>query len=435
MSMEAQLEELLQFLHDRNPQARQVALANLVGYTPKESPYRSLFVPRSAGGLLPNKGSKQAAVIRDLKLLCQDQPATAHDAFRALVNISDNAMVLNHLIDVQFLTFLVSYILNPTAVLADLASMLLSNITVNPTACSTLVTMKIPVVPLPKETLPFYPTASRSATSSAPPTYRYTEESHIAALPLLVDAFIDGARVQVEGHSSEKRKGELHFLSSVFANISAIPAGRTLFLTPVAPDPVIYGEGEAEYMVAKLLAFTEHKDLIRRGGVLSTIKNCAFYAPAHRALLSPETAKVKCPPSEIAAPGINILPFLLLPLAGPEEFDLDDQELLHPTLQFLPPTKSRETDPVLRLTIVETLLLLCTTYWGREELRRNGTYQIIRMMHETEEDDNVIEHIDRLVNLLKRDETEDTKRDDEMVASELAEEGLMPEDEDTIMEV
>jgi len=433
--MEAQLEELLQFLHDRNPQARQVALANLIGYTPKDSPYRSLFVPRSAGGLLPNKENKQTAVIRDLKLLCQDQPATAHDAFRALVNISDNALVLNYLTDVQFLTFLVSYVLNPTAVLADLACMLLGNITVNPTACSTLVTLKIPVVPLPKETPPFYPTASRSATSTAPASYRYTEENHVAALPLLVDAFIDGARVQTADESTEKRKGDLHFLSSVFANISAIPAGRTFFLTPVTPDPVINGEGESEYMLAKLLAFTEHKDLIRRGGVLSTIKNCAFYSPAHRALLSPETVKVKCPPSEIAAPGMNILPFLLLPLAGAEEFDLDDQELLHPTLQFLPPTKTRESDPRLRLTIIETLLLLCTTYWGREELRKNGTYQIIRMMHETEENENVLEHIDRLVNLLKRDETEETKKDDAIVAHELAEEGLMPDDDDAIMEV
>ncbi|KZT53005.1 DUF383-domain-containing protein [Calocera cornea HHB12733] len=435
MSMEAQLEELLQFLHDRNPQARQVALANLVGYTPKESPYRSLFVPRSAGGLLASKDSKQATAIHDLKLLCQDQPATAHDAFRALVNISDNSMVLNHLIDSQFLTFLVSYILNPTAVLADLASMLLGNITVSPTACSTLVTLKIPVVPLPKEKPPYYPTASRSATSSAPSTYRYTDETQVAALPLLLDAFIDGARVPVAGDDTEKRKGDLHFLASVFANISAIPAGRTLFLTPVAREAAIYGQEEAEYMLAKLLAFTEHKDTMRRGGVLSTIKNCSFYAPAHRALLSPETVRVKCPPSEIAAPGINLLPFLLLPLAGPEEFDLDDQELLHPTLQFLPPTKTREVDTVLRLTIIETLLLLCTTFWGREELRNNGTYQIIRVMQETEEDDSILEHIDRLVMLLKADETEDTKQDDARVAQQLAEEGLVADDEDAIMEV
>lgn len=59
------------------------------------------------------------------------------------------------------------------------------------------------------------------------------------------------------------------------------------------------------------------------------------------------------------------------------------------TLQFLPPTKRREPDSMLRLTHVETLLLLCTTRWGREFLRGSGTYEIIRTMHETEQVDKV----------------------------------------------
>lgn len=40
--------------------------------------------------------------------LCQ---ATAHDAFRALVNLSDNSLVAASLSEPMFLTFLVSYIL------------------------------------------------------------------------------------------------------------------------------------------------------------------------------------------------------------------------------------------------------------------------------------------------------------------------------------
>ncbi|PCH39617.1 hypothetical protein WOLCODRAFT_168043 [Wolfiporia cocos MD-104 SS10] len=83
--------------------------------------------------------------------------------------------------------------------------------------------------------------------------------------------------------------------------------------------------------------------------------------PAHRALLSSDSVRIAVPPSAAGAPGMDILPYLLLPLAGPEEFDLEDQELLPAVLQFLPPAKTREPDPVLRLTHVETLLLLCTT--------------------------------------------------------------------------
>lgn len=66
-----------------------------------------------------------------------------------------------------------------------------------------------------------------------------------------------------------------------------------------------------------------------------------------------------------------------------------DVDLLLPELQFLPSTKIREKDPILRTTHLETLILLCTTRWGRDRQRRAGVYEIIRMMHETEIDDNV----------------------------------------------
>ena len=98
---------------------------------------------------------------------------------------------------------------------------------------------------------------------------------------------------------------------------------------------------------------------------------------------------------------------MLLPLAGPEEFDLEvspsirvfgrirphtvekDQEKLPSALQFLPPTKTREPDPVIRLTHVETLLLLCTTHWGRQYLRGHGVYEVVRALHENETVDKV----------------------------------------------
>lgn len=56
---------------------------------------------------------------------------------------------------------------------------------------------------------------------------------------------------------------------------------------------------------------------------LSFLRNCAFHAPAHKAVLSPESTQVSVPPSQEMAPGIDALPYILLPLAGPEEYDLD----------------------------------------------------------------------------------------------------------------
>ena len=55
----------------------------------------------------------------------------------------------------------------------------------------------------------------------------------------------------------------------------------------------------------------------------SASRNCAFQASAHRALLTEDTEKVAVPPSTVEAPGINALPYILLPLAGPEEYDLE----------------------------------------------------------------------------------------------------------------
>lgn len=119
--------QLIPFLRDKNPQVRQIAIQNLLGHTPKEAPCRSIFLDGLRGGGL--QGTQDNDVIRDLKLLCRDHlvsvavcfrkrelslyfcQATAHDAFRALVNLSDNSMVQSPLSEPTFLTFLVAYIL------------------------------------------------------------------------------------------------------------------------------------------------------------------------------------------------------------------------------------------------------------------------------------------------------------------------------------
>ncbi|KZT70781.1 DUF383-domain-containing protein [Daedalea quercina L-15889] len=420
-----QLKELIPFLHEQNPQVRQIALANLVGHTPKDSPHRQVFFSGLSGGGLKQQGDNQ--VIRDLKLLCRDQLATAHDAFRALVNLSDSSLMLGPLSEPSFVGFLVSYILNHQATLADLASMLLSNLTTSTAVCSELLNSTVSILPDPKSPTLYFPVQSQCGTCPAPVPYPAGEPRSVNALPLLLDAFVQGAAAEeTEDREKRIRKGTLHFLSSVFANLSTTPAGRMFFLTPRPTDP-LKPEGDQEYMLTKILVFTEHKDIIRRGGVASTIKNCAFHVQAHRALLLPESERVAVPPSTAEAPGMDVLPPILLPLAGPEEFELEDQELLPSALQFLPDTKTRESDPVLRLTHVETLLLLCTTRWGRDYLRSHGVYEIIRALHENEQVDKISEHVERLVNFLKRPEGLDTHDDGQRM---LAEAGGDEEEED-----
>jgi len=52
----------------------------------------------------------------------------------------------------------------------------------------------------------------------------------VLALPMLVDAFVQGANVDL-GVPLDKRprKSELHFLASVFANLSTVFACKSLF--------------------------------------------------------------------------------------------------------------------------------------------------------------------------------------------------------------
>lgn len=99
-------------------------------------------------------------------------------------------------------------------------------------------------------------------------------------------------------------------------------------------------------IIHKLLSFTEYKEsIVRRGGVVGTLKNCCFDIENHLWLLSPE---------------VDLLPHFLLPLAGPEEFDDEDNDKLPLDLQYLPETKTRERDPDIRW-LKKLMILYATT--------------------------------------------------------------------------
>jgi len=55
---------------------------------------------------------------------------------------------------------------------------------------------------------------------------------------------------------------------------------------------------------------------------------------------------------------IDLLSRLLLPLAGPEEFDAEDNDKLPDDLQYLPPDKQREEDADIRCMLIETIMMV-----------------------------------------------------------------------------
>lgn len=212
------------------------------------------------------------------------------------------------------------------------------------------------------------------------------------AVALLADIFARG-----EGRHANPN-ASFDSLASVLANLSVTAPGRTALLRPDASDRPL------ESPIVKMAAFTEHPSLIRRGGVISSLKwvsaacllcslngrNCCFAHEAIDYLLDPDRA--------------NVLPRLLLPLCGSEQFDADvrrcrgssrrsdrSQDLLSlpDELAALPPSKQRESDPALRLMLVEALQLLCASPSGRRRLRDANAYRVVQMAHAAEKDERV----------------------------------------------
>lgn len=101
--------------------------------------------------------------------------------------------------------------------------MLLSNLTASSTACAILLSMNISIIIDSSFPNSYYPTQSRCGTCPAPDPYPSGEAREALALPLLVDACIQGAQVDESGDRSKRlRKGDLHFLASVFANLTTV---------------------------------------------------------------------------------------------------------------------------------------------------------------------------------------------------------------------
>ncbi|XP_063987559.1 protein HGH1 homolog [Diachasmimorpha longicaudata] len=180
--------------------------------------------------------------------------------------------------------------------------------------------------------------------------------------------------------SYNKKGASLHYLGPVLSNLSQSETVRRRLMDQDNP------------IIQKLLPFTEYQEsIVRRGGVVGTIKNCCFDDKHHLWLLSED---------------IDLLPHLLLPLAGPEEFDDEDNEKLPLDLQFLAETKTRERDPDIRIMILEALCQLCATREAREVIRGKNAYVILREYHKWEKDKAALLACENVIDILIRTEDE-----------------------------
>ncbi|KAL1952835.1 hypothetical protein VTO42DRAFT_4107 [Malbranchea cinnamomea] len=306
--------------------------------------------------------SQQLTPIKDLKLLVRDYAPIAKNVLTMLVNLSADKEVLKYLAeDDAFLETLLSKVTNPKEPNPNEITMLLANLAKSD-SIKRIIGLKRAVPP--------------GGISTSP-----------MAMDQLMDCFVKADK----GTINKAADTNYDYLSYLFADISKFEEGRAYFLTRQEYDNVI--------PITKLTVFTEHKSDIRRRGVASTIKNVSFEVKAHASLISEDE--------------VNLLPYILLPIAGPEELDPEDMEGMLPDLQLLPPDKKRDSDIDIIVTHLETLLLLCTTREGREKMRAVKVYPLIRECDLALQNDKVTEACIRLVQMLMRGEPEDAEAEAE----------------------
>ncbi|KAI1766220.1 DUF383-domain-containing protein [Hypoxylon sp. FL1150] len=295
--------------------------------------------------------------VKNLKLLIKDHPKIAEHVISILINLSADREILESLAtDDKFLNEVLRQIIIATEPNANLLSMLLANLS-KWDSLKRILDMK----------------------QQAPEELK----SNDVVMNQLVDLFVKGA------DGTYNKNADFDHLAYLFADLTKHAEIRHYFVRKQDYDGIV--------PLTKLKVFTEYKSDVRRKGVASTIKNVAFDVPSHPLFLSEDD--------------INILPYILLPIMGSEEYDEDEMMSMLPDLQLLPPDKQRDADPHIIQTHVETLLLLSSTREGRDQMRDVKVYPIIRETHLRVDNEGVRDACERLVQVLMRDEADPDKVD------------------------
>ncbi|KAL2257113.1 hypothetical protein VTK26DRAFT_643 [Humicola hyalothermophila] len=335
--MPTELEELVGFIANPNPQIRKLAIENLEQYSTSQP---SIF---KAQDLTP---------VKHLKFLIRDHPKIAEHAITILVNLTADRTILEYVAtDDRFVGILLGLLVDPAEPNANLLAMLLANMA------------------------KWDGLKSIATRKQDPPEKLQSDE---LVLNQLLDLFVKGPLGEYNKHA------DYDYLAYALADLSKHDEIRQFFVTEQKYDGVV--------PLNKIKVFTDHKSDIRRKGVASIIKNVAFDIPTHPAFMDEDR--------------INILPYILLPIMGNEEYDDEESMAMLPDLQLLPPDKQRDPDSNIVQTHVETLTLLTTTREGRDHLRSISVYPIIRETHLRVDDEGVREACERLVQVLMRDEAE-----------------------------
>lgn len=339
------MEELVSFLTHPRPELRKSASSLLINMTASDQGLHQLLQ------------LKKVDVVQALCRVVSDMRPIAEDAIKALINLTaSNPTACERALKFDLLNRVMTQIEDDEWRLTDYSMMLLANVTTTPEGAKALL-------------------GCDEKSSGEVQAVREKKIRH------LTNAFMEG-EPEPEGVDANtgdaKWDDDYQYVANVLSNISQLQEGRD-FLTKHRGDTTL---------VAALMPQLRSPNVVRRRGIASMVRNLCFDTDNHFYLYDQLDVPTK----------------MMYLLAGPEALEEEDKIGMHPSIYRLGDKKKREVDSQVRLYAVDSLLLLCTTRNGRNDLRRKKVYPIVRNAHLVESDEEIGDQIYKLVDFLIRDE-------------------------------
>jgi hypothetical protein len=325
MAVDKDLEDLAAFLKAPSPTLKKAAVEIVQGLSGTDEGVQRLAT--HAKELLP-----------PLLLLLGEAEEISKPAAEALVNLSQDVAVVDHLIDVGAVERAMELIGKPGSKVNKLMVMLLVNI-----------------------------------SSVDKGVSRLLQEGDAKLAGLNVAKLV---RFFSRFSSSERgSEDEYEYVANILVNVTRLQSGRKVVLDM------------SRGILRQVLPQIDSRSVIRRQGVAGTVRNCCFDAETQL-------------PSLLLASEF-LWPALLLPLAGKRVYSEADTakmplELATPLSQDREP----ESDPKVRVEACEAIYLLVLQEGGRRAFWAINGPRILELSYEDEEDPKVMEAFERVGALL-----------------------------------
>ncbi|PWA24294.1 hypothetical protein CCH79_00019996, partial [Gambusia affinis] len=209
-----------------------------------------------------------------------------------------------------------------------------------------------------------------------------------ASFPLVLQEGLGLAQlVEIFCNESFNRKAKLHYLGPLLSNLAQLPEARSLLMD------------QDRCVIQRLLPFTQYEaSVVRRGGVIGTLRNCCFDHAHHAWLLSDavDVLPSACGPA-VSAGGQTAR-------SGPRHQEDAAGNPATGTTHTHTHTHTHTAEGSFRLPDGRLHPQLTATKAGRLTLRQKNVYPIVRELHRWEKDVHVGAACEKLVQVLIGDE-------------------------------